>query len=559
MVIVPDSDIILIKSPLKLDNNNQITFDNATAQYNYFISLSHLEYDDCTYQRKDGVIRYATGDNLRYEDLLQYNYCMYKNDSYSNKWFYAFITDVRYVNDGMTEISIETDVFQTWQFDIIYMNSFIEREHVSDDTVGLHTIPEGLETGDYIINSGGSVSPTIKPCYIIVAVTYVPENTPLPQYDARIYNNIYSGNILLAFRNAIDVSKFIKIYDKLARAEAITNIYMAPILATGISIDDDPDVWKNYTYDGITTNFAIVPYTTGIARVVNHATISNTTTLNGYTPKNNKLKVFPFCYLSIANNNGTQVDFKYEDFISNTPTFDMYACMTAGGQNALIPQNYKLNSGISGYEIFYNYGISGGKFPTCSWNTDPYTNWLTQNGVNIMGKTIDAPTSQAISGTIEALIGAGTIGATGLDSGSETTGTAMGGIGSGLSKMFNAVQENWRHSLQSPTLEGQVSNGDLCYALGNTDYTYYKMSIKQEYARIIDNFFSLYGYKVNRLATPNIHKRSNWDYIKTSLVNLEGNIPENDLNKIRALFDNGCTFWHTTTYFLDYSRTNSIL
>lgn len=559
MVIVPDSDIILIKSPLKLDNNNQITFTSATAQYNYFISLPHLEYDDCTYQRKDGVIRYATGDNLRYEDLLQYNYCMYKNDSYSNKWFYAFITNVRYVNDGMTEISIETDVFQTWQFDIIYMNSFIEREHVSDDTVGLHTIPEGLETGDYIINSGDSVSPIIKPCYIIVAVTYVPDNTPLPSYDARIYNNIFSGNLLLAFRNAIDVSKFIKIYDKLARAEAITNIYMVPILSTGISIDDDPDVWKNYTYDGITTNFAIVPYTTGIYKIVDNVTIPNTTTLNGYTPKNNKLKVFPYCYLSIANNNGTQIDFKYEDFINNTPTFDMYACMTAGGQNALIPQNYKLNSGVQGYEIFYNYGISGGKYPTCSWNTDPYTNWLTQNGVNILGKTIDAPTSQAISGTIEALIGAGTIGATGLDSGSEATETGISGVGSGLSKMFNSVQENWKHSLQSPTLEGQVSNGDLCYALGNTDYTYYKMSIKQEYARIIDNYFSLYGYKVNCLATPNIHKRSNWDYIKTSLVNLEGNIPENDLNKIRALFDNGCTFWHTTQYYLDYSRTNSIL
>ena len=70
MIVVPDSDIILIKSPLKLDNYNQITFNNATSQYNYFIGLPNLEYDGCTYQRKDGVIRYATGDNLRFEDLL---------------------------------------------------------------------------------------------------------------------------------------------------------------------------------------------------------------------------------------------------------------------------------------------------------------------------------------------------------------------------------------------------------------------------------------------------------------------------------------------------------
>ena len=31
----------------------------------------------------------------------------------------------------MSEVTIETDTFQTWQFDIVYMNSFIEREHVS--------------------------------------------------------------------------------------------------------------------------------------------------------------------------------------------------------------------------------------------------------------------------------------------------------------------------------------------------------------------------------------------------------------------------------------------
>ena len=43
------------------------------------------------------MIRYATGDNLRFEDLLGYNYCMYKNDSYQDKWFYAFITDIKYV------------------------------------------------------------------------------------------------------------------------------------------------------------------------------------------------------------------------------------------------------------------------------------------------------------------------------------------------------------------------------------------------------------------------------------------------------------------------------
>mgnify|MGYP006935980024 CR=1 FL=1 len=57
MIVVPDSDIILIKSPLKLDNYNQITFSNATAQYNYFNGLTHLTINNASYQRKDNYIR----------------------------------------------------------------------------------------------------------------------------------------------------------------------------------------------------------------------------------------------------------------------------------------------------------------------------------------------------------------------------------------------------------------------------------------------------------------------------------------------------------------------
>lgn len=60
---------------------------------------------------------------------------MYQNENYSTKWFYAFIDDMKYINDSMTEISISTDVWQTWQFDLSFLESFVEREmcNVSDD------------------------------------------------------------------------------------------------------------------------------------------------------------------------------------------------------------------------------------------------------------------------------------------------------------------------------------------------------------------------------------------------------------------------------------------
>lgn len=65
------------------------------------------------------------------DDLLEYNYVMYLNENYTNKWFYAFITNMEYVTDFNTKIYISTDVFQTWQFNFTFKQSFIEREMIA--------------------------------------------------------------------------------------------------------------------------------------------------------------------------------------------------------------------------------------------------------------------------------------------------------------------------------------------------------------------------------------------------------------------------------------------
>ena len=60
-----------------------------------------------------------------------------------------------------------------------------------DDTIGANTVPEGLETGDFIINQTGIVSNKLRrdSCYVCVSVSYVPDNTPF------VDNDRYIGNI----------------------------------------------------------------------------------------------------------------------------------------------------------------------------------------------------------------------------------------------------------------------------------------------------------------------------------------------------------------------------
>ena len=67
------------------------------------------------------------------------------------------------------------------------------------------------------------------------------------------------------------------------------------------------------------------------------------------------------------------------------------------------------------------------------------------------------------------------------------------------------------------------------------------------------------GYKINRVKSPNITGRTNWNYVKTINCNFEGDIPQMDLKLIKTMFDNGVTLWHNPQTIYNYSNTNTIV
>lgn len=155
--------------------------------------------------------------------------------------------------------------------------------------------------------------------------------------------------------------------------DAIQSIFIAPfwLLKNGISRD--------------------IPETT--EPKVKHTGISKITSLDGYTPVNKKLLTYPFCYINVSNGQGSDAILKQElwehagTIIENDTgepvvifdelVLDIYGALTPGCSIRAIPYKY------NGDEVAENYGINLGKFPQVNWNSDAYTNWLTQNGVNI--------------------------------------------------------------------------------------------------------------------------------------------------------------------------------
>lgn len=535
-VIAPNTDLDLLKCPLEADNLHQLTFTNSTAQTNYFGSLPKLSATGFTYQRKDGVIRF----NEDIDTIRQYNYVRYRNRNHGDKWFYAFITDMQYINDNMTAITIKTDVWQTWQFDIVYKRCFVEREHANDDTIGHNILPEPIDVGDCVIN-GATVDQILVPPsgsnnYRIIAA--VSDLAPIESYipsgfsNVPIYNNVPSGLTYVALNGAAKIANLVSIYDQASKPNAIYSIFIVPYSA----IQDNEISWDSGN------NFGFLSAILGVHNIGSYS-MARKSTLNGYSPRNNKLLCYPWNYCYLTNNAGGSAEFRYEDFTSGTASFTTSCAIGNGCSIKTVPQNYM------GQSTAYNFGMVGAKIPACGWNSDAYTNWLTQNAVNY---TWDySGVTQGLTGAL-GLAGLAIGGGVGL---AAASGAAMSLINSTMS----AVKSEWQSKLLPDQAKGDVSAGDINYVNSKCAFSIIPMSVRYEVAKMADAFFDLYGYKQNELKVPNVTGRRYWNYVKTVGSNLEGNIPQDDIAEIKAMFDRGITFWHDPSKFLDYSQTNSIV
>lgn len=503
MAITPNTNLKLLKCPLALDNLNQLTFTNNQTQYNYFNSLPKLEIDNISYQRKDSTIRYPA----HIDTLLDYNYCMYQNSNYNNKWFYAFITNMEYISGSMTSISISTDVYQTWQFNLMFKKSFVSREHVIDDTIGKNTIPEDLNLGEYIINNHIKDNNLLS-ISLVMSSTVVPSD--LVEYYGGYYNGIFSGSAYYTY-NFQDMLTNIDNMVKNKKQDGINALFMAPTILCknqgGVITKSTQPKEYQLSIDGIST-------------------------LDGYTPKNNKLLTYPYCYILSSNSNGTNAIYHQELFTrtsSGKLRFQVDCCLTPGCSIKMYPIYYK-NTPTP-----YDESIVLGKFPQLNWLTDSYTNWLTQNGVN---------TGINIATDV------------GVTLGSLAT-KNYSGVAHGLTAVTNEVNKVYQASLVPPQSHGNTNCGDVTTANLENTFHFYLMSIKSEYANLIDNYFNVFGYKVNTYKIPNLNTRENWNYIKTIDINITGNIPQSDLQEIKNLFNNGITLWHNPNNFLNYNVSNN--
>lgn len=544
MYIAPNTTVRLIKDcPLDNKYEHTIFFLTETAQYNYFyLTLTGLNFTAQTYQRVNrNIMRVAVSADTIYN----YNYLMFQNTAYGNKWFYAFITKIDYVNNVTAEITYELDVMQTWHFAYDLAQCFVVREHSSTDVPGDNLVPENLETGEYVCASSG-IDNTLAELSLVVACTFdatwdatTEEFADYTKSDGGTYSQLYTG---LGYH--VFPSGFYPLDDPVHPGEWGPDICKKFIANAGAHSSGIVSVFLMPTCFVTPEGFASFP-----ATHIHSVTKAVTGTINGYTPKNNKLFTFPYNFLYVTNQQGNGAAYPYEFFNTPSPNegscqFDVAGDMSPNPSVILRPMHYK------GVQVNSDEKMVLGGYPQLPFNIDAFKAWLAMNAANIAVDALSSATTMV----------------TGVASGNP--GAVMGG----LSGMARTAANVYTHSLMPNQARGGNGSITAC-ALRIQNFLFMRKCIRAEFAEIIDNFFTVYGYACHKVKRPNRSVRPRWNYVKTDGCKIitgypsdatatqtppAAGVPAEDAKKIEDIYNSGITFWKQPWNMGDYSLSNAL-
>lgn len=135
----------------------------------------------------------------------------------------------------------------------------------------------------------------------------------------------------------------------------------------------------------------------------------------------------------------------------------------------------------------------------------------------------------------------------------------------GINSIINGVANisNTLTDLYVNTHKGDSARGNTNYSVGmigtrSKNIYIIQMAVNLSDAIKIDNFFSVYGYSINQIDFPNIYfnTRPRWNYVKTKQCNVTGDMPNEAIDKLKNIMNNGITLWHGINNFLHYELNN---
>lgn len=552
--VTPNNRILLLHNvPLDMEYENTMWWIDQATQTSTMQSFTKYTCAPTTYQR---VNKNTCRVEHNADALYDVNYMMFQNTNFGNKWFYAFVEKIDYINDAVSEITYRIDEIQTWYFDFTPMYSFVERCHSATDSIGDNIVDEPMGVGEYVANQMGKASEFEKLCVVILTIVE-PEGV-LNSANVQFVNNILSGCTGLAFnyynvsnhtpdsQGITQINTYLTHY--VGNPDQVVAMYIVPtafIMGVNPSTGEAYDLPYTHTVEGeekggypmnlwVNSPRFVMGGVSGLYPIT-----AGTTKLDGYTPKNNKMYTYPYNFITVTNNMGEAENFRYEFFDSLRPRFNVDASATLPVTAKMQPLLYKGATGANPY-VFESMTLEN--FPMCSWNSDYFKGWLVQNSVGGVGFAYN---SYNRVNTMQEM---------GFkDKSIEMSKVAI------VDRVWGIMSSAWQAYKHADILKGGYSNGNINIAHDRQNFHYARMSVCSEYAELIDDYFTRFGYAQHKVMLPPRHNRTQFTYVKTVGCKISGSIPCDSEAIICNAFDKGITFWTNTANVGNYLVNNGLL
>lgn len=586
--IQPNGYIELMKGvPLTPDYEHTLFFESEYAQNLYFTNKVYKTFSNQYYTRVSNGICRLQGEA---EDLKDCNYMRFYNNMPKQwtKCYYAFITNVEYINHSVVEISFEIDEIQTWFFQMVRNPCFVERNHSISDVTGDNLQPEPLACNEYVNNNVKELN-LGEYCYLIgisfITYTDSPDSSLLPYLTQTNVTGSYCGVKWTAF--ACDsagesaMQSFINAWANLqamSRLFDVCDIQYLYLVPRNLFIPPSADLSGGHAY--ILTSHS----NTMLASLARpNSFIDEISNGSPYEPRNKKLLTHPYIYYNVDGVSDSK-DFKFENndyggagglVPAGSAVVETYGCvsdkpyativtMHYDGETAC-PDNTIVVDNFPGIPISINNKY--GSIFRSSLNT------LVDTAKNFVKFTFgEIPITHETRKSVDK----GVINYA-------PTKTGKPGKRLGHYSQSDYEMKRWtdvpaieKESLHIPdfTLESSnsfpsnsatqifpfmakpivASGGDFEQPRWNVRLR--AKQIRYEFAKKFDSYLDKYGYAINEVKMPEIRTRLRWTFVKTSGCMITGNIPTSARSVIENAFDRGITFWADTANVGNYNRLN---
>lgn len=485
--------------PIPRDLSHHI-YSSSIADFESKLSSYFLKsYSALSYQRYQRTVKIEE----KMEFIYDANYLEIIED---NEKFFAFIDDYLYINDNTVEISYTIDAIATflWSGKVILGQSFVDRCHSKTDEIGDNLLSEGFGDNMEMVcrtTKSGIVSQENESVIVQTSVN-LNEISPVTGW---LIEKTFQGIAYFAYKTTeLNILK-----DALSdlegenKSDAVIKMYMFPSdFYTEIGKQISGFSGKGYKIDKYYEPFG------------------------SYVPRNNKIFTYPYNFLVVDNSEGDQIEYHYEYFSTDYCPFYCYPQISGTPSLTLMPNGYY-------HSPESQFSITMDDFPQCAWASDYYKAWLAQNSGAFALKTLSSLAMAIPSGA---------------------------GIAKNVAvnSAANFVADSLIAKKNAPSVHSSGTNSAF-WDMSLKDFYFIRKRLNEESARVVDAFWTQYGYPQKKVMDIPLHNRESFTYVKTSGCNAYGNAPRSFIDTIKNAFDSGITFWVNPATMYQYELSNNTL